>query len=185
MERRRVKTNPESQLYTSISATTIQITLHTDPRIIMPVAFQAPPAQGRINLRALLDASYPSSGGGGSGSPVKKATMDLEWEPFHSQVNDFMRSVRLLYQRGINHSLGGARRGLCAGKWNSLTEAQLDIYAQNAKQLIAQQSNQHTREVRTLNARKEETDRRINIEREREAQMLAGERNTPRSGPWG
>lgn len=61
----------------------------------MPVAFQAPPAQGRINLRALLDASNaPAGPATGSKAPVKSAIMDLEWEPFHGRVNDFLRGVR-------------------------------------------------------------------------------------------
>jgi hypothetical protein len=48
------------------------------------------------------------------------------------------------------------------------------MYAQNARKEIANRANQHATDVRRLTGHKTDTDRRINMEREKEATMLAG-----------
>lgn len=59
-----------------------------------------------------------------------------------------------------------------------LTE-QIDQYTLEARREVASRATEHADEVRMYNANKEEMDRRINLEREREAQMLASTFNFP------
>jgi hypothetical protein len=52
--------------------------------------------------------------------------------------------------------------------------SKIDKYAQDARTEISGRSTEHTEQVRDLQAGKQEMERRINNEREKEAQMLAG-----------
>ncbi|KAI9637528.1 putative kinetochore protein SPC25 [Dioszegia hungarica] len=72
---------------------------------------------------------------------VHNGSLDLQWDPFHSHVDAFLRAI--------------------------------DKYAQEARIEIASRATEHSEQVREFKAGKEEMERRINNEREKEAQMLA------------
>lgn len=113
----------------------------------MPGTLLAPP---KISLQDILDTSV-------SGQPE----INLEWEPFQTQVDAFLRAVSW----PLRH-------------YTQLTP-QIDTYAVSAKTEIAARANDHVNVVRELNARTEEAERQIHREQQNEHEMLASEWSQP------
>ena len=142
-----------------------------EPLIMPPSSSKIGPST-RVSLHSLLDANSMGSSSASS-SPI----IDLNWEPFEANIKTFLSAVSVLAFRElqVRHGLHSLRLRMTKVSRADAGLLQIDTYTQRARTELASETRSHVDRVKTLKGHKEMIERSVQMEGERERDMLTGQ----------